>query len=139
MSDDTPSDRSKFERSKCPIAATLDIIGDKWSLLVLRDILRGERRFNGFLKSPEKIPTNILAERLKRLERHRLIAKTAYQDRPPRHEYHLTDKGEAMIPVMQEICRWGNAYLPGTWDMGTFVGMDIATAANAATTRSDTD
>lgn len=104
----------EFDRSNCPIAVTLDLIGDKWTLIVVRDLFRGERRFNDFLRSPERIPTNILADRLKRLERHELIGKAAYQDRPPRYEYHLTEKGAGLAPILEEMCRWANAFIPGT-------------------------
>ncbi len=102
-------------RSLCPIATTLEIIGDKWTLVVVRDLLTGKRRYGEFLASPEGIPTNILADRLKRLELEGLIEKQPYQQRPLRNEYVLTDKGTGLLPVLQEICRWGNRYFPGTW------------------------
>ncbi len=104
----------QFERSSCPIAVTLDIIGDKWTLIVVRDLLRGVTRYSDFMKSPEQIRTNILAERLKRLESHCLIKKTQYQDHPPRYEYHLTEMGLSLAPVIREICLWGNEFFPGT-------------------------
>ena len=103
------------ERSGCPIATTLDLLGDKWSLVIVRDMLTGKASFGDFLASPEGISTNILAERLRRLEAAGLVVKRAYQARPPRYEYRLSDKGEALLPVLQAICRWANAYLPGTW------------------------
>ena len=106
-----PADR----RSLCPIATTLDIIGDKWTLVVVRDLLTGKRRYGEFLTSPEGIPTNILADRLKRLELEGLVEKRPYQQRPLRNEYLLTDKGTRLLPVLQEICRWGNRHFPGTW------------------------
>jgi DNA-binding HxlR family transcriptional regulator len=102
-------------RSLCPIATTLDIIGDKWTLVVVRDLLTGKRRYGEFLTSPEGIPTNILADRLKRLELEGLIEKRPYQQRPLRNEYLLTEKGTGLLPVLQAICRWGNRYFPGTW------------------------
>lgn len=103
-----------FKRSPCPLAVTLDIVGDKWSLIVIRDLFRGIRRYNDFLKSPEDMTTNILAERLKRLEEHALITKTAYQKNPVRYEYALTQKGRALGPVLREIAQWANAYYPDT-------------------------
>ncbi len=103
-----------FKRSPCPLAVTLDIVGDKWSLIVIRDLFRGVSRYNDFLKSPEDMTTNILAERLKRLEGHGLISKSAYQENPVRHEYALTKKGRALGPVLREIVHWANAYYPGT-------------------------
>ena len=107
-------ERHEFERSNCPIAVTLDLVGDKWTLIVVRDLFRGEKRFSDFLRAPERIPTNILADRLKRLERHGLIRKAAYQERPRRYEYHLTDKGAGLAPIIEEMCSWANAFVPGT-------------------------
>ncbi|WP_375202447.1 winged helix-turn-helix transcriptional regulator [Hyphococcus sp.] len=103
-----------FKRSPCPLAVTLDIVGDKWSLIVIRDLFRGVSRYSDFLKSPEDMTTNILADRLKRLEEHGLISKSAYQENPVRHEYALTKKGRALGPVLREIVHWANAYYPGT-------------------------
>ncbi len=103
------------ERSPCPIATTLDVVGDKWSLVIVRDMINGKKRFGEFLTSPEGIPTNILTNRLKRMEDAGLVEKSAYQDRPPRFDYLLTPRGRALLPVLQEICRWGNGQAPGTW------------------------
>lgn len=103
------------QRSPCPIAATLDVIGDRWSLLVIRDLLVGKRRYSEFLASPEGIPTNILAERLRRLEAAGLITATAYSARPPRYEYSLTARGIELHPLLQELCRWGQRHVPETW------------------------
>ncbi len=102
-------------RSACPIASTLDVVGDKWSMVILRDLLTGKRRFGQFLTSPERITTNVLADRLARLEGFGLIERRAYSERPPRFEYFLTEKGAGLLPVLQEISRWANTYLPGTW------------------------
>ena len=103
------------ERSPCPIATALDIIGDKWTLIVLRDLFMGKRPFGAFLESPEKIPTNILANRLKRLIAEGLAEKIPYQDRPVRYDYQLTDKGMRLLPVLQELCRWTNRFYPESW------------------------
>jgi DNA-binding HxlR family transcriptional regulator len=102
-------------RSGCPIAATLDILGDRWTLVILRDMLNGKRRFSQFLDSPEKITTNVLTDRLALMERAGLVKKTAYQFRPKRFEYAPTRKGEALLPMLQAMCRWANRYVPGTW------------------------
>ena len=104
-----------YPRSNCPIAATLDLIGDKWSLIIVRDLLQGKTKFKEFLSSPEQITSNILADRLKRLEQVGLIQAALYETRPPRHAYQLTAKGRALHPLLREICRWGNAHLPNTW------------------------
>src|SRR5579862_1405170 len=85
-----------FERSMCAIANSLDILGDKWTLLVVRDLLHGKRTYGELAHSPEGIPTNILADRLKRLEGAGIIAGTPYQERPVRYAYALTPKGRAL-------------------------------------------
>ena len=100
-------------RSECPIATTLDIVGDKWTLLVVRDLLEGKTRFSEFERSPEKIPTNILSERLKRLEGHGLVTRQPGDGR--RFDYHVTDKGEALRPVILALAGWGNDHITGTW------------------------
>lgn len=102
-------------RSPCPIAIALDILGDKWTLIVLRDLFMGRRQYGAFLESPEKIPTNILAERLKRLVAEGLVERRPYQSRPVRYEYSMTDKGMRLLPVLQELCRWSNRFYPESW------------------------
>ena len=104
----------EFKRSPCPVASTLDLIGDKWTLLVVRDLLRGKRTYGELLDSPERIPTNILAERLKRLERAGLITSAAYQERPVRYAYTLTPGGESLRAVLKAFARWGEEHIPGT-------------------------
>lgn len=104
-----------FERSPCPAAATLDILGDRWTILVLRDLFIGKRRFAEFLTSPEEISTNILAARLKRLEGLGLVQRERYQDKPVRYQYRLTAKGADTLPILQAVARWGNKHLQGTW------------------------
>lgn len=103
------------QRSGCPIATTLDIIGDRWSLVVLRDLVNGKARFNEFLDSPERITTSVLADRLATLEAAGIVHRAAYQERPKRYAYKLTDKGRGLHPVLQEICRWANEHYPDTW------------------------
>ncbi|MGA8658633.1 MAG: helix-turn-helix domain-containing protein [Chthoniobacterales bacterium] len=96
-------------RSQCPVARTLDLLGDRWSLLVLRDMLLGSSKFRQFLASPEKIPTNILSSRLKLLESSGLIKATLYQRHPPRFAYTLTDKGKTLASVVGAIADWGES------------------------------
>ncbi len=102
-------------RSRCPIASTLDLLGDRWSLILIRDMLTGKTRFGEFLASPEHIPTNILSSRLRDLEEAGLVEKRPYQARPERFDYALTQQGQALLPVLQEVCRWANAHIEGTW------------------------
>ncbi|MBE9568168.1 MAG: helix-turn-helix transcriptional regulator [Proteobacteria bacterium] len=102
-------------RSACPVSSVLDIIGDKWTLLVVRDLLfLGKRMYSELADSMEKIPTNILADRLKKLEAANLIEKKPYQDKPVRYAYTLTARGEALRPVLIEMATWGNEYIAGT-------------------------
>jgi DNA-binding HxlR family transcriptional regulator len=101
-------------RSLCPVANALDVVGDRWTLLVIRDLFQGKRRFGDFLASPEKVPTNILAERLKRLEAAGLVATQPYSEHPPRFEYHLTERGRTLAPVVDAVAAWGLAQFPGT-------------------------
>ncbi len=105
----------KFLRSPCPIVSTLDLVGDKWTLVVVRDMLTGKRHYSEFLESPEGISTNILADRLRLLEREGIVRRKVYQRKPVRHEYLLTGKGRALLPALQEFSRWGNRYISGTW------------------------
>lgn len=102
-------------RSGCPIATTLDLVGDRWSLVIVRDMLNGKARFGEFLNSPERIATSVLTDRLERLVAAGVVEARAYQDNPTRYEYRLTAMGEAMLPVLQEVCRWANRFLPETW------------------------
>ena len=102
-------------RSPCPIAGALDVMGDRWTLLVMRDVLfYGKRRFADFLASPEGIATNILAERLERLERCGLIERRRYQERPAREEYFPTIGGTDLAPALRELVRWGQRHVQGT-------------------------
>jgi DNA-binding HxlR family transcriptional regulator len=106
-----------FVRSPCPIANTLDVVGDKWSLLVVRDLLHGKQTYKELAESPEGIPTSILADRLKRFEEAGIITSAAYQDRPVRYAYTLTEKGKALGEVLSAIVRWGKNHIPGTRTM----------------------
>jgi DNA-binding HxlR family transcriptional regulator len=101
-------------RSACPVACSLDVIGDRWTLLVVRDLLAGKKRFGEFVASPERIPTNILTERLRRLETAGLIETRRYSERPPRAEYVLTPRGLELGPVLDAVASWGLAQFPGT-------------------------
>jgi DNA-binding HxlR family transcriptional regulator len=95
------------------VACTLDLVGDRWTLLVVRDLVRGKRRFAELLESSERIPTNILADRLKRLQDAGIVSAVKYQERPPRMEYKLTAKGEDLRPLMREMVYWGVRHAGG--------------------------
>jgi DNA-binding HxlR family transcriptional regulator len=115
----TKTQPSPFLRSPCAVACTLDLVGDKWSLLVVRDLLRGNVTYGALQNSPERIPTNILADRLKKLEEAGLIAKSAYQEHPVRYAYALTEKGKALRDVLLALVRWGKTHIPGTLTLGS--------------------
>jgi DNA-binding HxlR family transcriptional regulator len=105
---------ASFRRSACAIANTLDLVGDRWSLLVIRDLLSGKRTFSELVASAERIPTNILADRLKRLEEAGIIVSAAYHQHPVRYAYSLSPKGLALGDVLLALVRWGKQYIPGT-------------------------
>jgi DNA-binding HxlR family transcriptional regulator len=108
-----------FLRSPCAVACTLDLVGDKWSLLVVRDLLRGSVTYGELQDSLEGIPTNILADRLRKLGEAGLIAKSAYQERPVRYAYALTEKGKALRDILLALVRWGKKHIPGTQTLGS--------------------
>ena len=101
-------------RSACPIACSLDLLGDRWTLLVIRDLFAGKRRYGEFAASPEHIPTNILADRLRRLEHAGLIDGARYSSHARRREYHLTPAGQALRPILRALSDWGHTHLPET-------------------------
>lgn len=99
-------------RSNCLVARSLDIVGDRWTLLIIRDMLFAQkRRYGDFLDSDEGITTNILAERLKRLQHEGLVEKELYSQHPPRWEYLLTAKGKALEPAIRALFDWGKKHL----------------------------
>ena len=99
------------KRSDCPISSSLDIWGDKWSLLIIRDLMDAkECTYGDFLKSPEKIATNILAARLQNLEENKLIEKLEHPDSKAKVLYKLTRKGIDLVPIMIEISLWAEKY-----------------------------
>ena len=98
---------SKHCRSNCPINFVLETFGDKWTLLIVRDLMfKGKRTYGEFLQSDEKISTNILADRLGRLEEHEIIKKTVAPDNRSKLIYTLTSKGKDLLPIMLEITAW---------------------------------
>ncbi len=96
----------------CSIAKTLDVVGEWWTLLILRDVMRGARRFEDFQASLG-IARSVLSARLKRLTGQGILERVAYQDHPPRYEYLLTDKGRDLFPVIAALLRWGDTWAPG--------------------------
>ena len=102
-------------RSNCPISCALDVIGDKWTLIILRDMLhRGKSRFEEFLASPERIASNVLTDRLHKMEAAGLIAKAPYGTHRLRMAYSPTEKGWGLVTVARELALWGRANFDDT-------------------------
>ena len=104
------------KRSPCPVAFSLDIFGDRWTLLIIRDLFFGRTRFKEFAGSPEKIPTNILTDRLERLLARGIIEQVPAADGTKHMAYRLTKKGKALGPILRAMRDWGLA-----WDKSTRV------------------
>jgi DNA-binding HxlR family transcriptional regulator len=99
-------------RSVCPISCALDVVGDKWAMLIIRDlIIHGTRTYSEFLESPEKISTNILAVRLSLLTSLKLIERTEPEAAPRNNAFKLTKSGAALRPVLEELGRWSHTHL----------------------------
>lgn len=101
-------------RSPCPVACTLDLLGDRWTLLVIRDLMFGRSRFKDFVASPEGIPTNILSDRLERLQEKGLVEQVPATEGGKRMAYALTEKGKSLGPILQAMRDWGLKWEPGT-------------------------
>ena len=99
--------KTAARRSPCPVACLLDLVGDRWTLLVIRDLFFGRTRFRDFAASPEGIPTNILSDRLERLLEHHLLEQVPAPDGTKRLAYALTKKGRALGPVLKAMRDWG--------------------------------
>ncbi|MGI9657544.1 MAG: winged helix-turn-helix transcriptional regulator [Gaiellaceae bacterium] len=109
-------------RSDCPLSAALDLFGDRWTLLVIRDLaFRGKRSFSEIRDSPEGVATNILADRLERLEAGGIVTKTRDPEDGRRFSYGLTDKGKDLIPALVELIVWSAAHHEGTHAAPGFV------------------
>ena len=102
--------RTYKTQEACPVARSLDVIGDRWTLLVLRDLVLGRGKFKDLLESLQGISPNLLAQRIKLLEEQRIVERVFYSDHPPRAEYCLTEKGKELIPVLRAIAEWGYKY-----------------------------
>ncbi len=95
----------------CPISSALDILGDKWTLLIIRDLMfKGKKTYGEFLRSEEKIATNILADRLVILEKNGIVEKRAFPGNKVKNLYRLTPKGIDLMPALLEIILWGDKY-----------------------------
>jgi len=101
-----------YQIDECPVARTLDLIGERWTILLLRDLLlHGARRFQDFQASLPGVAPNILSARLKAMEDNGLVRRSLYSERPPRLNYELTDKGKSLGPIVKAMRDWGNRHL----------------------------
>src|ERR1700691_1228846 len=101
--------KNEYEDQNCSIARALELVGERWTILVLRDVFLGRRRFDQIQQSLG-VARNVLAARLDRLVAEGILEKVPYQERPLRHEYRLTPKGVDLWPVTVELLRWGDRY-----------------------------
>ena len=100
-----------YRLKTCPVARTLDLIGERWTILILRDLLlEGPRRYQDFQESLAGIAPNTLSARLKDMEARGLISRRQYSEHPPRLEYHLTEKGKTLGTVMKALRDWGQKH-----------------------------
>lgn len=104
-----PKRYANLERH-CPLARSLSVVGDAWTLLVLRDLFNDKRRFGEILESLEGISPNVLSTRLKKLEREGVIEAVLYSHHPPRSEYVLTQKGRDLAPILRAMRDWGRQH-----------------------------
>ena len=104
--------KNTYENQVCSIARSLELIGERWTLLIVRDIFRGQRRFDDIQKDLG-IARNVLANRLDRLVEEDILVKRRYQERPARYEYRLTEKGIDLWPVLVSLVKWGDKHEPG--------------------------
>ena len=101
----------KLYGQRCPVAKTLEVVGDRWTLLVVRDLLDGPRRFHDLQAGLPGLAPNILSERLKLMEAHALVSRRFYSDHPPRAEYELTERGRELGVVVGALATWGGRHV----------------------------
>jgi len=104
--------KNTYEGQACSIARSLELIGERWTLLIVRDVFRGQRRFDD-IQRDLGIARNVLANRLERLVEEDILEKRQYAERPPRYEYFLTEKGIDLWPVLVSLVKWGDKHEPG--------------------------
>ncbi len=102
--------KTKDELPDCPVATTVQLIGNKWKLLILRNLLARPWRFNELRRDLDGISQKVLTESLRSLEEDGIVSRTVYAEVPPRVEYALTELGESMRPILDAMQAWGNAY-----------------------------
>ena len=104
--------RTQFADQPCSVARAMDIVGELWAFMIIRNVFLGVRRFEG-LRANLAISRKVLTERLELLVARGILERRQYQDRPPRHEYRLTPMGVDLFPVLMALARWGDRWLDG--------------------------
>jgi DNA-binding HxlR family transcriptional regulator len=105
------SQRTYHTQRGCPVAATLDVVGDRWTMLILRDLFSGRSgKYKDLMKSLRGISPNLLAQRLKHLMAHGVLERFFYSEYPPRAEYRLTERGKELGPILRTMADWGCKY-----------------------------
>jgi DNA-binding HxlR family transcriptional regulator len=104
--------RHDYPGQPCSLAKSLEVIGERWSLLIVRDVMNGNRRFSG-IQASLGVARNVLSARLQRLVDEDILERRAYQESPPRHEYFLTEKGLDLWPALMALMHWGDRHTPG--------------------------
>ena len=113
--------RKRFQDEACPSARTIDVVGDAWTPVLMREAFMGRRRFDDFQKALS-LSRGVLAQRLARLVDEGMLEKRLYQERPERYEYVLTDKGRDFYPVLAAMWRWGSDWL---WEDGDQTPLEL--------------
>lgn len=106
----TPTSPDPGRKVRCPVANALDVVGDRWTLLIVRDLLRGRTRFSELCDSVEGVTTSLLSKRLKLLEQEGIVERRLYSEHPPRAEYMLTSKGHDLGVIVGALSAWGQAH-----------------------------
>ena len=102
--------KAKNELPACPVETTLTLIGDKWKVLILRDLMTGTKRFGELKKSVGNLSQKVLTAQLRAMEASGLVNRKVYAEVPPRVEYSLTELGKSLKPILDSMCAWGKAY-----------------------------
>ena len=102
--------KAKNELPACPVETTLTLIGDKWKVLILRDLMPGTKRFGELKKSVGNVSQKVLTAQLRTMEESGLVNRKVYAEVPPRVEYSLTEKGRSVVPILQSICQWAGVF-----------------------------
>lgn len=102
--------KAQTELPACPVETTLTLIGDKWKVLILRDLMPGTKRFGELKKSVGNVSQKVLTAQLRAMEASGLVNRKVYAEVPPRVEYSLTELGKSLKPILDSMCAWGKAY-----------------------------